>query len=269
MRSHALVLEKAQMNIEDFSKSYSDVFQETVRRASRDLGDELFSKISVPQLSYVTNEYRVAPVKVLVMGQETYGVYDTLRGDLDKGEDWYEERLRKGKNEFSAFNFAVGTEVENSPFWRGYQDVVSAFDLPGRSSVAWSNIVKVQLTEFTKGSFSITVLSPEDRVKVVRWQRELAIAELEYLKPDVLIMFTGGLTWVAKHIYATGDRPVRQHQIADLPASSGHMDAAPLDGVVSVFTYHPAALRKAEDKAIVSEHRRRVIEWAKNKVESS
>jgi hypothetical protein len=251
------------MKIEFPSDEYEKAYRTTVLRAKAGLGEQLFPKVSSLQFSYLGEEYRSAATRVMVMGQETYGVYSSLDGDLAAGGDWYERRAERARAEFEKFNYGIGTSVERSPFWRGYDEVVRAFDLSGRSSIAWSNLVKVQLVDHVGGSFSISKLSPEERMKIVRWQRDLALAEIEYAKPHVIVMLTGALTWVASHLYSSPHAAVELAPIPGLSSSSGQIKAAPFNASVVAFTYHPAALRSTEGKAKVTAERSQVIAWAR------
>ncbi|ANL23012.1 hypothetical protein AMJ96_CH03336 [Rhizobium sp. N113] len=223
------------------------------------LSPETVGALSEPQILFLTEQYRSAPVRVMVVGQETAGIEVPLANTAVEGVDSLLERQRK---DFISFDY--NKHYSTGPFWRGYDEVCTAFGLTSRRAAAWTNISKVQLYDGKGGSVSIEGLAAEARMEIIRWQRAMARAEIEYAKPDVIVHFTGRMRWVAGHLYGTDHkRPdVIYHQIDGAGDVTGHMTAPFLGDTIAVYTYHPAGGRTSEAKTRTSNERRLALEWA-------
>jgi hypothetical protein len=143
----------------------------------------------------------------------------------------------------------------------------TGFELPDRRAVAWSNISKVQLLDPVGNSASINNLNPAERKEVIRWQTALARAEIAYGQPDVIIMFTGRLSWVAKCMFANDSvdqvEAVIERQLLSLPWSTRELVAPGLAGIVTAQTYHPAVWQNLRPKA--NAERTVMLQWAKQR----
>ncbi len=257
------------MNFEQPNSDYLNAYEQMVNNAPSALSAEVFDALSIPHLLSLTVEYRKAPVRVLVFGQETYGV-ETRLADMDThSEDWLQRAVKHAQDETAKFNFAVGSSVENSPFWTGYQEIVELFGLSGRQAVGWSNIVKVQtVATGSEATRSISKFGAEEKGQVIQWQRDLLRAEIAYARPHLIVMFTGGLTWLARETFRTKpwnaqDCDLKMVPFDGLNENSGQMTAPLFGDAITVYTYHPAALRTAEEKAMVRNHRHKVLTRAK------
>jgi hypothetical protein len=246
------------MNIESHSPEYAAEVERLLLLEG--LSPDTVAAICEPQMLFVTEEYRAAPVRVMIVGQET--------GDADKWltevvEEGYDAMIARRRHRFAEVDFC--RRASFSPFWRGYDDVCTAFGV-SRSATAWTNICKVQLGEAVAGSVSMMKLSAEARMEIVRWQRMMTLAELEYAKPDVIVHFTGGMQWIAGHLYRSNALSKRsdvvEHVIEGAGPSSGFMTAPLLGRAISVFTSHPNGGRTSEGKAGIVSDRRVVLDWA-------
>jgi hypothetical protein len=105
-------------------------------------------------------------------------------------------------------------------------------------------------------------------MQAVRWQAALARAEIAYAQPDVVIMFTGGLSWMARCMFGKADGDTLQSavicQIADLPWSTTELLAPELSGIVAVQTYHPAVWQNLRPKA--DAERIAMLRWTKERL---
>lgn len=173
--------------------NYNQVLNDTIDAASKSLSPEILSRISVPQPINLSDLYWQAPVRVMVMGQETLGVDRRISAIDTTTANWFDDYQKLEKREFQKCDFGFCTNWKRNPFWLTFQEVADAFEITDRRSLAWSNLSKVQLIERIGGSASIMKLKSPDRMQIIRWQNELSRAEIEYAKPDVLIMFTGRL----------------------------------------------------------------------------
>ncbi|MGQ3241671.1 hypothetical protein [Shinella sp.] len=219
----------------------------------------------------LTNEYYEAPVKLIILDQETLGVETPLSTIPHADDADFDQFVKRVEAEFSGFDFALGSRWERTPFWTGFQEACDAFGLKSRRDAAWSNVAKVQTIGAVKGGVSINALDPQVRAEIVKWQRPIALAEIAYAQPDAILLFTGDLTWIAENTFrSTVDWTLRtdlaKGQIGELPATSGTLTAPLLDSLPVAYTYHPNALRTAEDKAKVREHRTTVIRWLTDRV---
>lgn len=179
---------------------YRDVYKETLRSAPI-LGYELFARVSSIQAMRLTDEYREAPLKVMIMGQETYGNTRHLKDVPMAEEGWLADEYQRQLQEEVNFDFAYGKDPEFSRWWKAYTEICDLYGLPSRRATAWTNISKIQLANNEGYGVSVGKLKAKEQMEVLRWQRPLLLAELRYAQPDILIMMTGGLSWMARHIF--------------------------------------------------------------------
>lgn len=249
------------MNIESLPESYRTAIESMLRLEG--LSPETIAAICEPQVLFLTEEYRNAPVRVMIVGQETRDAEKWLSEAVAEGGNAMIARQRRS---FEKYDFAIAGSHDNNPFWRGYDDVCEAFALSSRRATAWTNISKVQLGEAIGNSFSISKLPSAAQMEVVRWQRAMARAELEYAKPDVIVFFTGGMRWMAGHLYKTdldsNSTDVGFHRIDGTLDSTGYLSAPSMKDTIPVFTSHPHAGRTSEAKLRTVNDRMAALAWA-------
>lgn len=245
--------------------AYLTAISEAIGNAEAELGPRLFNQLSLPQPLQIHPEYAAAHVKVMIMGQETYGVSDKLAEANSLEEGWLVALQGRAAKGFASFDYAYSDKkTAGSAFWRGYQEVCDTFQLGSRRAAAWSNISKVQTTSAVAKNYSITQFSSEDQATILKWQKRLAVAEMDYFNPDVVILFTGSMTWMVQKTFATTPHHVasdtRRIPISDLPLNStGQLEAPLLRGRIAGYTYHPGARING---TIKKDLRKRLIEWA-------
>jgi hypothetical protein len=249
------------MNVEMPSGAYRAAIEDLLTLEG--LSPDTVAAICEPQVLFLTEEYRNAPVRVMVVGQETGDAEKWLKEAVSEGA---EAMIARQRRSFEDFDFAIGTPHDRSPFWRGYDEVCTAFGLSSRRATAWTNISKVQLGEAVGSSVSIESLSAEARMEIVRWQQAMARAEIEYAKPDVIVHVTGGMRWLAGHLYKSdplADRSdVLFNPIDGAGNTTGSITAPFLGDAVSVYTYHPNGGRTSEAKARTASERKLALDWA-------
>jgi hypothetical protein len=252
------------MNIEHLPETYRTEIEAMLRLEG--LSPETVAAICEPQVLFLTEEYRNAPVRLMIVGQETRDAEKWLNVAVAEGSD---EMIARQRRSFETYDFGIATPHEQNPFWRGYDDVCKAFGLSSRRATSWTNVSKVQLGEAVGGSFSISKLSSAAQMEVVRWQRAMARAELEYAKPDVIVWFTGGMRWMMGHLYKTdveaAGTDVAFHRINGIAGSTGHLSAPFLGDAISVFTYHPHAGRHGDAKTRTLHERAAALRWASDR----
>ena len=249
------------MNIETLPADYQTEIEKMLRLEG--LSPETAAAICEPQILFLTDEYRNAPVRVMIVGQETRDAEKWLSEVVREGSDAMIAGQRK---RFETNNFGIATAHDKNPFWRGCDDVCEVFDLTSRRSIAWTNISKVQLGESIGNSFSISKLSSAAQMEIVRWQRAMARAEIEYAKPDVIVFFTGGMRWMTRHLYQTdvsaSVTDVCLERIEGTTKNTGYLSAPFMRNTISVFTNHPHAGRSSEAKSRTVNERMAALRWA-------
>lgn len=226
------------------------------------LAEATAQNICEPQVLFLTEEYMESPIRVLIMGQETAGVEIPLHQAAAEGMNRMIERQRES---FEKFNFGMGY---SGPFWRAYDEVCRTFGLTSRRAAAWTNICKVQLIDPISGSVSVEKLGSNGCMEVVNWQRMMARAEMRYAQPDVIVMFTGGMKWMARHLYKSDPNSsvldVDFVNISGCSPMTVSISAEVLNGALAVSTYHPNGGRTAAAKAQTKDDRELALEWLRD-----
>lgn len=227
-----------------------------IKSAPEALGNDVIQLLSIPQATIVTEEYLEAPLKVMIMGQETYNeelsLRNLYRADGHHDEEAFERYFKAYEASFKDFDF--GERYPHLPFWKAWNEVVELFELPSRRSIVWSNLSKVQLLHARKKSFSVAKLPAAQAAPVVRWQKHVARAELNLVRPDIIVMFTSANTWMTEHLYGDkglkSDRQVSYAQIPDLPETTRRVIIPDHPNVMAVATYHPNVRPQYKAKAM-------------------
>lgn len=258
------IRKRPEVNIELLPESYRIAIESMLRLEG--LSPETVAAICEPQVLFLTEEYRKAPVRVMIVGQETRDAEKWLNEAVVEGGNAMIERQRQS---FEKYDFAIAGSHDNNPFWRGYDDVCEAFGLSSRRATAWTNVSKVQLGKAIDGSFSISKLSSPAQMQIIRWQRAMARAEIEYARPDIIVWFTGGMRWMIGHLYKTNiemiGTDVGFHSIEGAADSTGYVSAPFLGDAISVFTYHPHAGRRGDAKLRTIRERAAALQWASDR----
>ncbi|OBQ67974.1 hypothetical protein [Mesorhizobium erdmanii] len=233
--------------------SYKAAYYDAIESAKTSLPQTLVSQVSTPEAWALTSEYAGAKRRIMVMGQETFGNLTSLSA-ARPFHSW-----SAAIGESITFDFATGETQETSPFWRAYQEIITQLGLPSRRHTAWTNLAKVQLTLEDGPSRSISTLEPQSRMEVIRWQKPLFLAEMEFAKPDAIIMLTGSLTWLIEHMY-------ENVQISQMGKEDEAFNIVqiPALNIPIVQTYHPAA--RAGSVTNVAGRRRNAVEHLISKI---
>jgi hypothetical protein len=178
--------------------------------------------VSGPLLMEVPDSYRRASVRLMIIGQQTYG-WPSVTVELD-------ELLRT----YTAFD--LGREYYSSPFWQASHQVFRAVnpDGPDRAFL-WSNLVRVDQHR-ERPSAEI-----EDAVSGLG----LLNCELQILKPDAAVFFTGPHYDDRLRQTFPG---VRYHELAQDVVRLQHQDLP----AKSFRTYHPRYLWQAKKRAALT-----------------
>lgn len=199
--------------MEELKQAYRDALPSIEQISAPDDG------VSGPLLMKVPGSYRRASVRLMIVGQQTHG-WPSIEVGLD-------ELLRR----YAAFD--LGRQYYSSPFWQASHQLFRAVNPDGpERAFLWSNLVKVdQHGERPR-------VEIEDAVSALG----LLNLELQILKPDAVVFFTGPyyddrlrLTFPGVQYQEMGQDVVRlQHE--DLPAKAFR-------------TYHPRYLWQAKKRA--------------------
>jgi len=161
---------------------------------------QLSERLSPPLLLYPTERWKNAPVKVLIVGQETLG------WDFEAGSyfDWpypsicsFTDFLGVQNSVdaliygYKAFEFSRYQPLNyRSPFWRAYRQIRRNFDdeVDGfKTAVLWTNLFRMSLD----GGSVIKGGTAEEIKCICQATQGLLRSEIEILKPDVTLFFTG------------------------------------------------------------------------------
>jgi len=147
----------------------------------------------------VPEKWASAEKRVLLVGQETMG------WDFEPGHyyDWpyppikslgayleYDASVGAMMHGYQSFEFAAHQPNYNSPFWRAYRQIrLAVGDAPDGfdTSVLHTNLFKSAVD----GGSIVKNGSEEEADAVWQYSAGLLAKEIETLKPDVVIMFTG------------------------------------------------------------------------------
>lgn len=173
---------------------YRRVYLETVEAAQNVLPEQLVSLLSTPQAVALPASFLDEKVRVLVMGQETLDNDHRLSGATP-----YDAWARQIGGCIS-FDYAYGAGQASGKFWKAFEELRQQFGVETRRGLAWSNLMKVQLTSPVGPSYSVSTLSADQQMAVIAWQRDLFVAELAYIRPDAILFLTGGMHWILDHL---------------------------------------------------------------------
>jgi hypothetical protein len=125
---------------------------------------------SEPHFLKVSPEYLAASTRLLVVGQQTAG-YQNI------GENVAVERLMDAYEDF-----ALGRQYFSSPFWQAAHQLYKLLnpDGPDRGFM-WSNLVKVEQN----------LKRPAPEMEEAVCSLGILNGEIDILKPDVIVFFTG------------------------------------------------------------------------------
>lgn len=230
-------------------------FEDIISNRGAYLTAELLSKVSTPFIPMMTEEYKQAPRKVMIVGQETLGMEEAF-DSIGSAQAYFEERTAFFKE------FSFGKELNNSHFWFAFDQVVSHFSLEGRNHAYWTNLNKFQLISKKSGSNSPSKLNAVDIMSLIKMQRALFLAEIEDAKPDVIVYFTGAQTWMLDH-YLNGGKKLAVKPL-DKRSHLGIIETDILHCPIAVCTDHPASWKHTE---ATLQHRKNALNYALNKLE--
>ncbi len=128
---------------------------------------------SFPLLMDANTSYPVAPTKILIVGQQTFGWFGTF------GERQTADPIKDLMLEYSNFN--RGENYVSSPFWVASHLLQQTIN-PGSDpyGIMWSNLIRVDLAKERAEPI-------EENLCLIPLLRQ----EIEIVKPQVVVFFTG------------------------------------------------------------------------------
>lgn len=123
--------------------------------------------------------------KLLIVGQETL-VWGS--GSIKNYESFYAEQNNVSfmMDVYKNFAYAQVSKNYNSPFWKTFRMLAT------NRQALWSNVFRFSVThDIYKGYSVIKNTTAEERAVIYAAQRGLLKAEIEILKPQAVIFFTG------------------------------------------------------------------------------
>ena len=195
----------------------------------------------------------------MVVGQETYHNHQPLAGTGEFAA-WGDQVGR-----FIAFDYGYdgSGRTPTGEFWRAFEEIRTAFNLPSRRALAWTNVCKVQQLEGDSGSFSVMAQTPlvgSSRPvaanKIIEWQREMIERELDFIAPDIVLFLSGSMGWFTRNTFAG-------YSEEEITMNGGSFKRVTWLGASAtmVQTYHPNARvdRKAQDRAAALQYVREQV----------
>lgn len=229
---------------------YREAFKATLE-SSPTLGINLESRLSTVHALALTEDYLTSPLKIMIMGQETAGNHDRLDAIDRSVSNWQDTQFERAVAGVRDFDYGYDKSQGSSLWWSAYQEICDHFGLNSRRATAWSNISKVQLWDASAGSVSIYNLSSDDQMAILKWQKQLFLSEIDYAQPDIIIMLTGRMSWMACHLFdqLDGGGLAEKVRIEGAPDNTMGLRSTSLPNAVAGFTLHPGARTSTDEKA--------------------
>ncbi|MDI6710309.1 MAG: hypothetical protein QME76_06440 [Bacillota bacterium] len=131
-------------------------------------------QLSNPLLIDVPDSYLSSPVKLMIVGQQTFGWWGCFGQGL--GNDPVATLLSRYRD------FNLGKDYVRSPFWRVAHKLAKGINATGDCAFVWNNLVKVD----QGGKRPDPIL--ED---LICGCYPILESEIKILKPDIIVFFTG------------------------------------------------------------------------------
>lgn len=239
--------------------------------------DEELLEFSTPLLLKVSETYENAKLKVMIVGQETYEFYGKYGAFLQNHSS-----VEYAQDIYTKF---VKEESENyhSPFW----DYINRLSEGSGFSWIWNNVFKLETVEYLSDEkylgekVSLSELNTKkkyrhyrhliDKIKLL--QKDIFLKELEILKPDVVIFFTGH---PYDSLFMDWQFDTQNDFYQDIPEALkmgidkwkfGRL-SSPLLPVKTFRTYHPNYLRRASGKVLSKEQKEFIFTYLRQQVDN-
>lgn len=236
------------------------------------IADKELLEFSTPFLLKVSEAYENTKQKVMIVGQETYtwnGKYGAFLS--------YDNPIEYGQSVYSKF-LKEESENYNSPFWNYINKLFEGSD----SSWIWNNVFKLETVEYLSDKnylnkqVSLSVLNKNknyrhliDKIKLL--QRDIFLKELEILKPDVMIFFTGN---PYDSLFMDWQFDTQDDFYQDIPEALeiginkwkfGRLNS-PLLPYKTFRTYHPNYLRRVSKRIMTLEQKEKIFDFLKAQI---
>jgi hypothetical protein len=215
-------------------------------RTREQLPPLLRPKLSAPFLISLPEEWHSSTYRIMIVGQETFGWWDSL--DRCSTDD---ECLLQLANEYARFDFAEGSRFARSPFWRAHRQIADELEEGCYRKVLWSNVVRTDCYTDELGSASMwSSLEWDEIYSVARWQRYVLPAEIAESSPMAIVFFTGPNYDV--YITETFEGAALTPVFADKPERAFARIRHSQLPFTSLRTYHPAYLSRSGQWELIS-----------------
>ena len=213
----------------------------------------LARKASAPLLLDPHERWLRAEVKLLVVGQETLRWH---AGEIRTFHDFSgsTEGVATMRELYRQYRLGRDNPKLNSAFWRGFRTLDGAVNRavkPASDSALWTNIFKVNVS----GSV-MTNCTRAEIARIHRAQAGLLRHEIEVLKPDVVVFFTGPRYDCAIRTEFDG---VEFRPFGKAPVSTLAILRAPGLPAKTLRSYHPEYLQRSRQFHQISA----IARWAK------
>ena len=154
-----------------------EMFSDKCTKAWIDGGNDKEESWFIYQLAYATEKYCHAKIKILIVGQETYGWGVDAFCNIEKS--------MLGTNDFQ-----TASNYNNSPFWQFIKELSSSLngeEYYTMDSVAWTNLFKLSNDKLP----TYIVKSNHELAQEYCKSFQTLKKEIEILKPDMVVFTTG------------------------------------------------------------------------------
>lgn len=252
---------------DELTQLYNDYFINKIRDLS---SDEL--QFSTPFLLKPNTSYELSKQKIMIVGQETYTWYGKFAEFLSN-----ESPINYAQNVYSKFHEEESTNY-NSPFWSYINKLFENSDYHW----IWNNVFKLETVEYLSDEkhlgkkVSLSVLNKNkkyryliDKIKSI--QKDIFLKELEILKPDVVIFFTGN---PYDNLFMDWQFDTQKNFYQEIPEAFeigidkwkfGRL-CNPLLPQKTFRTYHPNYLRRVSKKVITPTQKEFIFNYLKSQI---
>lgn len=231
--------------------------------ASARLPSALSRRASAPLLVHPHERWATSKVRLLVVGQETHtweyepdatgGPGSTIRTfrDFSVAADGVAAMLHL----YRWYGLGRRHPKLNSPFWRGFRALDEALNTE-MDSALWTNLFKVNVSGSVVGNCNRAEIA-----KLQRAQQGLLRSEIDVLKPNVIVFFTGPrYDRAIRHEFGEVEFcPFDRYPKTSISPSRLALVRASGLPMKTIRTYHPEYLQRSRQLGLLSE----IVDWAK------
>ncbi len=212
------------MDAQSLNRQLSDLYEPAVEHFAHDYSH--FTGLSRLLLICVPEAYFRSSVKLMVVGQQTYGWEN-------KNEHTVDALMKEYKD------FDLSRERPTSVFWQAAHELHKKLNPDGpEHAFLWSNLVKVDQNR----------RRPQPEIEAVVSQYELLQKEIKITKPDVVVFLTGPS--YDERLYNSFPGAMPEEILPEPKLNRLDYEQLPMN---TFRTYHPGYLRRSKQWSILDD----------------